>query len=55
MRKGVIEGMKPICEEGVYWGKLPKSCLRKLRRRDYKIPESGNEGDGERDGDEEEE
>jgi hypothetical protein len=50
MRKGDIEGMKFICEEGMYWGKQPKSCLRKLRRMDYKIPESRNEGDDESDG-----
>jgi hypothetical protein len=55
MRKGDIEGLKPICEEGMYWGKQLKSCLRKLIRRDYQIPESRNEGDDESGGDEEEE
>jgi hypothetical protein len=55
MRKGDIEGLKSICEEGMYWGKQPKSRLHKLRRRDYRIPESSNEGDDESDGDDEEE
>jgi len=39
MRKGDIEGLKSICEEG----KQPKSRLCQLRRRDYRIPESSNE------------
>lgn len=55
MRKGDIEGLKSICEEGMYWGKQPKSRLHKLRRRDYRIPESRNDGDDESDGDDEEE
>ena len=55
MRKEDIEGLKSICEEGMYWGKQPKSRLHKLRRRDYRIPESSNEGDDESNGDDEEE
>src|SRR5271154_5053766 len=55
MRKGDIKGLKSICEEGMYWGKQPKSRLRRLRRSDYRIPESSNKGDDESDGDDEEE
>jgi hypothetical protein len=55
MRKKDIEGLKSIYEEGMYSAKQPKSRLRKLRRRDYQIPESSNEGDDESDGDDEEE
>ena len=51
MGKGDIKGLKSICEEGMYWGKQPKSRLRRLRRSDYRIPESSNEGDDESDGD----
>jgi hypothetical protein len=55
MKKGDMKGLKSICEEGMYWGKQPKSRLRKLRRSDYRIPESSNEEEDESDEDDEEE